>query len=280
MTKWGPFSKCCQLLRKHGISVSSCSRPLPTPPPHPLPQPRRDLPCGPASLSTWRRRGGSGRSVSSAEQPPSRISPARPPRPVRADDRDTNHVAERPAYVGALPKRDISLCCCCTMFYGDRLRTAQCTWVVMVDRGWGVSSVFLFFVRRIFHKHLNFNIVPFSRFSPALKLSNVYDFFIVSYGFVLEGVMLNRSPRLAGVGALNAHTFPPNYNSCLPRRSRAKLWVATNWMEHILTKFRKYRTEHFGVINVLVTSSLHAISDPKVVIVCQSIKGNLLNANK
>ena len=49
-------------------------------------------------------------------------------------------------------------------------------------------------------------------------------------------------------------------------------------MEHLLTKFQKYRTENFGAINVLVTS-LHAILDPKVAIVCESIKGKLLNRN-
>ena len=65
----------------------------------------------------------------------------------------------------------------------------------------------------------------------------------------------------------------------LARRSRAKLRVAvTNWMDHFLTKFQKYRTKNFGAINVLVTS-LHAILDPKVAIVCESIKGKLLNGN-
>ena len=49
-------------------------------------------------------------------------------------------------------------------------------------------------------------------------------------------------------------------------------------MDHLLTKFQKYRTENFGAINVLVTS-LHAILDPKVAIVCESIKGKLLNVN-
>ena len=49
-------------------------------------------------------------------------------------------------------------------------------------------------------------------------------------------------------------------------------------MDHLLTKFQKYRTENFGAINVLVTS-LHAILDPKVAIVCESIKGKLLNGN-
>ena len=49
-------------------------------------------------------------------------------------------------------------------------------------------------------------------------------------------------------------------------------------MDHLLTKFQKYRTETFGAINVLVTSLL-AISDPKVAIVCESIKGKLLNGN-
>ena len=59
----------------------------------------------------------------------------------------------------------------------------------------------------------------------------------------------------------------------------AKLRVAVrNRMDHLLTKFQKYRTENFGAINVLVTSLL-AISDPKVAIVCESIKGKLLNGN-
>ena len=49
-------------------------------------------------------------------------------------------------------------------------------------------------------------------------------------------------------------------------------------MDHLLTKFKKYRIENFGAINVLMTS-LHAISDPKVAIVCESIKGKLLNRN-
>ena len=49
-------------------------------------------------------------------------------------------------------------------------------------------------------------------------------------------------------------------------------------MNQLLTKFQKYRTENFGAINVLVTS-LHAILDPKVAIVCESIKGKLLNGN-
>ena len=58
-----------------------------------------------------------------------------------------------------------------------------------------------------------------------------------------------------------------------------KLRVAvTNWMDHLLTKFQKYRTENFVAINVLVTS-LHAILDPEVAIVCKSIKGKLLNRN-
>ena len=45
-----------------------------------------------------------------------------------------------------------------------------------------------------------------------------------------------------------------------------------------MTKVQQYRTENFGNINVLVTS-LHAISDPKVAIICESIKGKLLNGN-
>ena len=117
--------KCCQLLRKHGISVSSCSRPLPPPP---LSQPRRSsLRTGVAVGVATAGRVRAVCQLCRAAAAPSRISPVRPPQPVRADDRDTNHVVERPAYVGALPKRDMSLCCC-TMFYGDRLRTAQCTW--------------------------------------------------------------------------------------------------------------------------------------------------------
>ena len=49
-------------------------------------------------------------------------------------------------------------------------------------------------------------------------------------------------------------------------------------MDHLLTKFQKYRTKNFGSINVLVTS-LHAILDPKVAIVCESIKGKMSNGN-
>ena len=49
-------------------------------------------------------------------------------------------------------------------------------------------------------------------------------------------------------------------------------------MYHLLTKFQKYRAENFGAINVLVTS-LHAILDLKVAIVCESIKGKLMNGN-
>ena len=49
-------------------------------------------------------------------------------------------------------------------------------------------------------------------------------------------------------------------------------------MDHLLAKFKKYRTENFGAINVSVMS-LHAISDPKVAIVCESMKGKLLNGN-
>ena len=60
---------------------------------------------------------------------------------------------------------------------------------------------------------------------------------------------------------------------------RAKLWVAvTNWMDHLLTKFRENRAENVLAINVLVTS-LNAISDPKVAIVCESIRGKVLNGN-
>ena len=47
---------------------------------------------------------------------------------------------------------------------------------------------------------------------------------------------------------------------------------------HLLIKFKKYRTEIFGAINVLVTP-LHTISNPKVANVCESIKGKLLNGN-
>ena len=49
-------------------------------------------------------------------------------------------------------------------------------------------------------------------------------------------------------------------------------------MDHLFTKFQKYRTEDFGAIKVLMTS-LHAISNPKVAIVCESIKGKLLDGN-
>ena len=70
-----------------------------------------------------------------------------------------------------------------------------------------------------------------------------------------------------------------SYNSSLARHSCAKLWVAaTNWIDHLLTKFEKYRTENFGAHNVLATS-LHVISDPKVALVCESIKGKLLNGS-
>ena len=80
-------------------------------------------------------------------------------------------------------------------------------------------------------------------------------------------------------GGVNPPLFPPSYNSGLARRSRAKLWVAVKcWTDHLLKKIKKYWTENFGAINVLVTS-LHAISDPKVAIVCESIKGKLLNGN-
>ena len=49
-------------------------------------------------------------------------------------------------------------------------------------------------------------------------------------------------------------------------------------MDHLLTKFDIHQTNFFLAINVLVTS-LQAISDPKVTIACESIKGKQLNGN-
>ena len=79
--------------------------------------------------------------------------------------------------------------------------------------------------------------------------------------------------------ALNAPTFPPSYNSGLARRSHDKLSVAVrNWMNHPMTNFQKHGAKKFWVINVLVTS-LHANSDRKMAIVCESFKGRLSNGN-
>ena len=93
-------------------------------------------------------------------------------------------------------------------------------------------------------------------------------------------LVLTINPRLAGGGGrYTPPLFPPSYNYGLARLRRAKLWVAvTNWMDHLRIKFQKYQTENFGAFNVLMTS-LHAISDPKVAIVRESIKGKPLNGN-
>ena len=77
---------------------------------------------------------------------------------------------------------------------------------------------------------------------------------------------------------LNKHDDDDD-NSGLARRSRSKLWVAvTNWMDHLLKVFQKHQTEYCWAVDVFVTS-LHAISDPKVAFVCESIKDKLLNGN-